>query len=86
MIGALLSLSGTAAGLALGRSLCGLLQWKSIIDLPADVYFFTKIPVDVRPLEWVFIAIGAVLLAVLSTLWPSYSVSRQNLIEGLRQE
>ena len=48
-----MSVLGTICGLALGRALCAIVEWKSIVDLPADVYFLSRLPVEIRPMEWV---------------------------------
>lgn len=85
-IGSLLSILGTLVGLALAFALCTFLKWKSIIDLPADIYYFSRLPVEIRPVEWAVICISTVLLAILSTLGPSFRVSRQSPVEGLRYE
>lgn len=86
LIGGVMSVLGTVLGLGLGRALCAVVAWKSIIDLPADVYFLSRLPVEIRPWEWTIICLVTVLLAVLSTLWPSYRVSRESPVEGLRYE
>lgn len=86
LIGSAMALTGAVLGLGLGRALCAVLEWKSIIDLPADIYMFSRLPVEIRPLEWAAICVFSVLLALFSTLWPSYRVSRQSPVEGLRYE
>lgn len=86
IIGAGMSVLGTLLGLGLGRALCALVAWKSIIDLPGDVYLLSRLPVEIRPIEWGLICVLTVGLALLSTLWPSYKVSREGPVEGLRYE
>lgn len=86
LIGASMSVLGTILGLGLGRALCGIVEWKSIVDLPADVYFLSRLPVEIRPWEWAAICGLAIVLAIVSTLWPSYRVSRESPVEGLRYE
>lgn len=86
VIGASMSVLGTLLGLGLGRALCAIVAWKSIIDLPADVYFLSRLPVEIRVWEWGLICVLTVALAVVSTLWPSYRVSRESPVEGLRYE
>lgn len=86
LIGAVLAFLGTLLGLGLGRALCGMLQWKSWIDLPADIYFFSRLPIEIRPIEWTVIALFTIGLAIFSTLWPSYRVGKQSPVEGLRHE
>ena len=63
-----------------------LVQWKSIVDLPSDIYFFSRLPVEIRSSEWILIALGAISLAVFSTILPSLRVGRQRPVEGLHYE
>ncbi len=86
LIGCAMSFLGTLLGLGLGRALCVLLEWKSIIDLPADVYFLSRVPVEIRVQEWLMICVFTIALALVAVLWPSYRVSRENPVEGLRYE
>ncbi|MEW6058193.1 MAG: ABC transporter permease [Bdellovibrionota bacterium] len=85
-IGSVMSFLGVVLGLGLGRALCALVAWKSIIDLPADIYMLSRLPIEIRPFEWALICFLTIALAVASTLWPSYRVSRESPIEGLRYE
>jgi lipoprotein-releasing system permease protein len=85
-IGAGMSVLGTLLGLGLGRALCAVVAWKSIIDLPADIYFLSRLPIEIRVWEWVLICGLTIALALASTLLPSYRVSRQSPVEGLRYE
>jgi len=86
LIGASMSVLGTLLGLGLGRALCGIIAWKSIIDLPADVYMLSRLPVEIRGIEWVVICVLTIGLALASSLWPSYRISRESPVEGLRYE
>ncbi len=86
LIGTVMSVLGTLLGLGLGRALCAVVEWKSIIDLPADIYFLSRLPIEIRPMEWVLICTLTIGLAIFSTLWPSYRVSRESPVEGLRYE
>ncbi|MGE4232753.1 MAG: ABC transporter permease [Bacteriovoracia bacterium] len=85
-IGILMASMGIFLGLVLGRSLCAILAWKSIIDLPADIYMFSRLPVEIRVSEWVMVCVGVFLLAVCSAFLPSLRVSRESAVEGLRYE
>ncbi|MBI2604731.1 MAG: ABC transporter permease [Deltaproteobacteria bacterium] len=86
IVGMGMTVLGVVLGLGLGRALCALLSWKSIIDLPADVYGLSRLPVEIRISEWALICAMVIVLAAFSTLWPSIRVSRQRPVEGLHHE
>ena len=86
LLGGGLSFCGTLLRLGLGRALCAIVAWKSIIDLPADIYLFSRLPVEIRAWEWSGIAFVSVGLALLSTLLPSYRISRELPARGLHYE
>ncbi|HRK02353.1 MAG TPA: ABC transporter permease [Oligoflexia bacterium] len=86
LIGGFMSLLGAIAGFALAQMLCRLVQWKSIIDLPPEVYFLSRLPVEIRPAEWAIILLSSILLALGATLVPAWKVSRESPVEGLRYE
>jgi lipoprotein-releasing system permease protein len=54
--------------------------------LSADVYFLSDLPTQLRPFEVAEIAVLALGLAILATLYPSFSAARQPPAEALRYE
>jgi lipoprotein-releasing system permease protein len=85
-VGLLIGLGGAAAGVALGLGICLFLANTRFIRLPADVYFISYLPVDVRPGTLALIAVCAVVVALLATLYPAYRVAVESPVEGLRYE
>mgnify|MGYP003337544663 CR=1 FL=1 len=85
-VGMLIGLSGATAGITLGLFLCGILAKTRLIRLPADIYFISYLPVDVRPQTLLVIAACAVVVAMLATLYPSYRIAVESPVEGLRYE
>jgi lipoprotein-releasing system permease protein len=85
-VGSFMAIAGAALGVICGRALCALLQWRSIIDLPADIYLFNRLPVEIRVGEWAAVAGASILLAVVASLWPSWKAARMLPAEGLRHE
>lgn len=85
-VGLLIGLSGAATGIALGLVICGILAKTRLIRLPADVYFISYLPVDVRPSTLLLIATCAVVVALAATLYPSYRIAVESPVEGLRYE
>lgn len=85
-VGLLIGLSGAVAGISLGLLLCLVLAKTRFIQLPADVYFISYLPVEVQPGTLLLISGCAVVVALLATLYPSYRVAKESPVEGLRYE
>ena len=85
-VGLLIGLSGAVAGIALGLFLCLVLAKTRFVTLPADVYFISFLPVEVRPETLLLIAACALVVALLATLYPSYRIAAESPVEGLRYE
>ncbi|MGE4547579.1 MAG: FtsX-like permease family protein [Desulfurella sp.] len=83
--GLILGLIGTIIGDFLGLSLGYILKHYNIVSLPKQVYYMTKIPVDITLTYVVGISIVSVGLCVLASLYPASKASRMNIIEVLRQ-
>lgn len=84
--GLLVGFIGTIAGLFSGLGLCQLLHKYQFIDLPADVYYISKLPVRVESLDVFLVSISAVVISFLATLYPSWYASRLNPVESFRYE
>ena len=82
--GLIIGLTGTTLGVAGGLSLCELLSRYRFIKLQSDVYPFTTLPVKVLPLDVTLVALAAVLITLLATLYPSWQASRVDPAEALR--
>lgn len=75
---------GTALGVVLGVLLCTLLQHYQFIDLPGDIYYITKLPVQLKLLDTLMITAAALLICFVATLYPARQASRLNPVEALR--
>ncbi|MBN1239015.1 MAG: lipoprotein-releasing ABC transporter permease subunit [Gammaproteobacteria bacterium] len=92
--GTMIGLVGTAAGLLLGLlvttqldAVVRLIEASFDIDLlSAEVYFLGDLPSQVRAGEVAQIALVALALAVLATIYPALSAARQHPAEALRYE
>jgi lipoprotein-releasing system permease protein len=84
--GLLVGVVGTLAGLASGLGICHLLARYRFITLPADVYYISTLPVQVAPWDVAFVAIAAVVISFLATIYPSWYAARLNPVEALRYE
>ena len=76
---------GTALGLGIGYGLCkGLL----IYGFPLDpkVYFISRLPVEVRPFEFLLTGIVAVLICLAATIVPALNAAAIRPADGLRAQ
>ncbi len=84
--GLFVGLIGTVLGLMFGSILCYLLARYKFINLPPDVYYITTLPVRMEWLDIVSIALAAVIISFLATIYPSWQASKLNPVEALRYE
>ena len=84
--GAVIGFSGTILGVGSGLGLCALLKRYKIIELPSNVYPMSTMPVKVVPMDVTVIAISAVLITLLATLYPSWKASKVRPAEALSYE
>ena len=84
--GILVGVIGTIAGLSSGLGLCHLLSRYKFINLPSDVYYISKLPVQVSVSDVSIVAAAAVVISFLATLYPAWYASRLNPVESFRYE
>jgi lipoprotein-releasing system permease protein len=92
--GALVGLGGTAIGVALGvlvaKNIDVIIPFlERVLNMqfvPRDIYLISALPSDLRWPDVATIAVMAVLLAFVATLYPSWSASRVRPAEALRYE
>jgi len=76
---------GTVFGLILGFGTCLLID-KVGIPLDPEVYYISNLPVRMNPTEFVLVALLAMALSYLATIYPASKASRLEPVEGLRSE
>jgi lipoprotein-releasing system permease protein len=82
--GTLIGVVGTAVGLVLGLLTCkGLLKYA--VPLDPKVYFISRLPVQVRASDFVFVGVFAILVCVLATVWPALHASKLRPAEAFRE-
>ena len=92
--GASIGVVGTLAGLVLGVVFClNIEQIRQFVTWVAgtkvfdpNVYYLTRLPADINPVETGSIVAMALALSVLATLYPSWRASRLDPVEALRYE
>jgi len=83
--GGIIGLVGTALGLAVGWLGCKSL---AAYGFPLDpkVYFISKLPVNVRPQEFLVTGAVAIIICLLATIFPALYAARLRPSDGLRAE
>lgn len=84
--GLLVGLIGTLAGLASGLGICQLLAKYKFINLPSDVYYISKLPVQVEFGDIWVVSLAAVAISFLATLYPAWYASKLNPLDAIRYE
>jgi lipoprotein-releasing system permease protein len=83
--GAIIGLLGTSAGLLLGLACCkGLLAYGFPLD--PKVYFISRLPVNVRPEEFIITGLLSMVICLVATIFPSLYAARLRPSDGLRAE
>ena len=75
---------GTFLGVTLGFIACMLLKKYKFIELPGDVYYITKLPVLLNGLDVSMIAVAALVICYLATLYPARQASKLDPVEAIR--
>ena len=83
--GGMIGVFGTVFGLILGIAVCKLLL---VYALPLDpkVYFISHLPVQVRPLQFFFVGVFAILVCLAATIWPALYAARLRPAEAFREQ
>lgn len=76
---------GTVFGVATGLSVCAGLKWFGL-RLDPEVYYIDKLPITVNASDFLAVALAAMTICTLSTLYPAYAASRLRPVDGLRYE
>ena len=84
--GALMGIVGTLAGIAFSFVACLLLNQYRFINLPGDVYFIETLPVEMSALDFILVAIAAILVSFVATIYPARKAATLDTVEALRNE
>ena len=84
--GLVIGVVGTIFGIMGGSVLCFLLKRYEFVKLPSDVYYISTLPVRVQVFDVALIALSAIAISFLATLYPSYQASRLDPAAAIRYE
>ncbi len=84
--GLIIGFVGTTLGTVLGYVTCWSLDRYRFIPLDTDVYYLDTLPVAMSPWTFVLVALFAVTVSFLATLYPAWHAAKVDPVEGLRYE
>ncbi|MGQ9744562.1 MAG: lipoprotein-releasing ABC transporter permease subunit [Dissulfurimicrobium sp.] len=82
--GLVVGLIGTALGVMGGVSLCELLSRYKFIKIPKDVYYTDSLPILLNSSDVILIAVCAVAICFIATIYPAKQAAKVNPSEALR--
>lgn len=84
--GTIIGLIGTVLGMVLGLVLARVIDGSNLIQLDPTVYFISRIPVRVDPLDVAIVMTASLLVAVLATMHPARRAAALHPVEAIRHE
>jgi lipoprotein-releasing system permease protein len=82
-VGLLIGGFGVGAGLLLGLALCWVIGRYPIVELPADIYYLSRVPVYVDMADVASITLCAFALTLLASLYPAWRASKIDPVEAI---
>ncbi|MGC8926895.1 MAG: lipoprotein-releasing ABC transporter permease subunit [Myxococcota bacterium] len=83
--GLIIGVFGTVSGEIAGYIFCKLLSAYHF-QLDPEVYYITTLPVLINPIEFITVAIAAIFISFVATIYPAISAAKLRPTEGLRYE
>ena len=82
--GLVIGIVGTAIGIPLGYGFCWAIQ--EFYTLPGDVYYLSRIPVNIKSMDVLTVAVSAITITFLATIHPCRQAARLDPAEAIRYE
>ena len=74
---------GTIFGVVTSLAFCTGVSWFGLL-LDPEVYYIDKLPISVNTIDFFMVAVAALTICGISTLYPAYAASRLRPVDGLR--
>ena len=82
--GNLIAVTGISLGVLLGVGVSVFLAVYPVIELPADIYYITKVPVELKLVNILATAVVSYVLCMLSAVYPALRASKVSPIDAIR--
>ncbi|MGK3996151.1 FtsX-like permease family protein [Sorangium sp. So ce1024] len=83
--GVIIGAIGTVFGVGTALACCTGLSWFGV-RLDPDVYYIDRLPVNVNGSDYAMVAVAALLICTIATLYPARAASKLSPVDGLRYE
>jgi lipoprotein-releasing system permease protein len=83
--GVIIGAIGTVFGVVSALALCSGLAWFGL-RLDPEVYYIDRLPISVNGWDFLTVALAAMAICTLSTVYPAYAASKLRPVDGLRYE
>jgi lipoprotein-releasing system permease protein len=83
--GIIIGAIGTVLGVVVGWALAMGLK-SSGVQLSTEVYYVDRLPIAVNPSDYALVALAAIVITTISTIYPATAASRLRPVDGLRYE
>ncbi|MGB2697954.1 MAG: lipoprotein-releasing system transmembrane subunit LolC, partial [Candidatus Zixiibacteriota bacterium] len=57
-----------------------------VISLPAEIYFISSLPIDMRASDFILVAVAALGITFLATIYPAKRASELAPVDAIRYE
>ncbi len=82
--GSMIGGAGIIMGTALGLVICWIIGRFTIVELPADIYYITKVPVDIRWQDILATMLGSYAICLLAAVYPALRSSKISPVDAIR--